>query len=378
MLDTTLLNSLGSYWSEEGNAVSFYFSEARPQNRAHSAGMITAKELARNIGRTNPSPELRKIIDRLIQRGEELRSSQHAGLAIFAAPHDYWREIDLPFFVQPQSSAGSFFVLSPLLPALAERPKYFILLVDRAVTRLLLVDGEEAVEQAKEVDEERQKIRESGTSRKVSDERSKEDDAYQHLRHAGEHLLGLLDRRMAEGVYVGCRKELWSEIKAAMPDGVIRAIAGQFSCDPGLISVKEVIDLVAPEIKKRDQERLQGMIGEMLGGAARNAKGAVGPLQVIQALEQGEIQTIVVTPHTPVSACICTACDHIDTGRPATCSLCGNPVHRFNDLAEILVRRAGRGAFSLQIAPPEEAIAQAQGFLAKLRFRADRSTAQVA
>lgn len=378
MLDTTLLNSLGSYWSEEGNAVSFYFAEPRTENRAHSTGMITAKELARNIGRTNPSPKLRGIIERLEQRADELRLSQPAGLAIFAAPPNDWTEVELPFSLQPQSFVGNSFLLAPLLPALADKPKYFILLIDRSVTRLLLVDGEEAIEQAREVDEERQKVRETGTSRKISDERSKDDDSYHHLRRIGERLLGLLERRMADGIYVGCRKELWPEIKAAMPDGVIREVVGQFPCDPGLISVREILKLVGPEIKNRGQQKLQETIADAMGGAARNARGAIGPLQVIRALEQGETQTIVVTPHSPVSACVCIACDHIDTGRPATCSLCGNPVHRFNDLTEILVRRSGRGTFKLQSAPSEGIVPEAQGFLAKLRFRADRSTAQVA
>lgn len=378
MLDTTLLNSLGSYWSEEGNATSFYFTEPRPENRAHSAGMITAKEMARNIGRMNPSPKLRSLIERLEQRTDELRISQPAGLAIFAAPPDFWTEVQLPFSVQAQSSAGNSFLLTPLLPALADKPKYFVLLVDRAVTRLLLMNGGEAIEQAKEVDEERQKVRETGASRKISDERSKDDDSYHHLRRVGERLLGLLERRTADGIYVGCRKELWPEIKAAMPDGVTREVLGQFSCDPGLISLREVIELVGPKMKELGRQRLKETIEDAIGGAARNARGAVGPLQVIRALEQGEIQTIVVAPHSPVPASLCIACDHIDAGQPSICSLCGSPVHGFTDLTEILLRRAGRGSFEIQIAPPERAIPEAQGFLAKLRFRADRSTAQVA
>jgi hypothetical protein len=163
-----------------------------------------------------------------------------------------------------------------------------------------------------------------------------------------------------------------------MPDGLTREIVGHFPCDPGLVPIQKVNELVGPAVKKRGQELLRETIEEALGGAARKGRGVIGPQKVIRALEQGETQTIVIAPHPPVSASVCTACDHIDTGRPATCSLCGNPVHRFDDLTEILVRRAGRGLFDLQIAPQEEAIAEAHGFLARLRFRADQSRAQVA
>jgi hypothetical protein len=205
MLDMTLLNSLGTYWSEAGSAVSFYFSEAQPENRAHSVAMIAAKELARNIARINPAPELRDIVEHLEQRTDQLRISQSAGLAIFAAPPDSWTELELPFAVRPQSSVGKSFRLTPLLPAVAEKPKYFILLVDRSVTRLLLLEEGDMIDQIKEIDKSRQKVRETGASRKVSDQRSKDDDTYHHLRHIGERLLGLLERGMADGVFVGCR-----------------------------------------------------------------------------------------------------------------------------------------------------------------------------
>lgn len=262
MLDTTLMNSLADYWFDEGNGVSFYFSEAHPQNLAHGTGVITAKELVRNIGRKDSSPELRNIIERLEQKANDLRTASAAGLAIFAGPSDFWEEIELPYSVQPQASIGNSFILAPLLP--------------------------------------------------------------------------------------------------------------------GLISVQETVELEGPLVKEGRKEHLLEIIEDAAGRAARNAREAVGPREVIRALEQGEAQTIVIGPHMPVAASVCTACNHIDMGRPSTCSLCSRPGHRFNDLSEILVRRAGRGAFTIQMTETEEVIPETQGFIAKLRFSADRSTTQVA
>jgi release factor family 10 len=378
MFDTNLLNSLGNHWSEEETSVSFYFSEANPMNRAHSGAMIRAKELARNILHANQTPELRGLVERLERRVDQLQVSQSVGLAIFAAPPAPWIEIELPFAVKPQSFIERSFVLAPLLPMIAIEHTYFILLVDRSVSRLFRVERTAPIDQMKEVEQNRRKIRETGTSRKISDERSKDDEAYHHLRRLGEHLLGLLNREAVDNVYLGCRNELRAEIQAAMPEGLIRKIAGYFPCDPNLITAKQTVELVTPKIQEREQERLQEVFDTVKGEAARNGRGAIGPRKVIRSLERGEIQTIVIMPHTSVAASECTSCKHIDLKRPATCLLCGGDTRRYADLTEILVRRATKGAFGLLSAPEQKELAEASGFLAKLRFRADQSRTEVA
>jgi Bacterial archaeo-eukaryotic release factor family 10 len=378
MLDLKLLESLGNHWSKEESAVSFYFSEASPTNRAHNAARITAKELARNVIRTNQSPELRNIVERLERCADQLRVEQMAGLAIFADPPNLWTEVELSFAVTPQSFVGKSFMLAPLSPALTTEYTYFILLLDRSVSRLFVVKSIGMTNQIKELEQNRQKVRETGTSRKSSDERSKDDDAYHHLRHVGERMLKLINRNAVESVYIGCRNELRAEIEAAMPDDLVRKIADYFPCDPSLVSAPEVAELVAPAIQKREHERLKEVFADVLGECARNGKGAVGPRKVIKSLERGEIQTLVIAPHPSAPASVCTSCEHIDIGGRATCSLCGKPARLFQDLSEVLVRRASKGAFDLLLAPENEPIGQANGFLAKLRFRADRSRAEVA
>lgn len=378
MLDTTQLNSLGKFWSEEGNAVSFYFSENQPENRAHRVAMVTAKELARNIARANSTPELRKIVERLEQRADQLRTEQPAGLAIFAAPPNHWTELELPFSVQSQSCVTNSYCLAPLLPGLAKTEKYFVLLLDRSVTRLLSFEGEAGIRRLKEVDSSRQEIRETGTSRKISDERSRDDDAYHRLRREGERILGMLERGMADAVYIGCRNELWPLIQDAVPEGLLRKVADHFVCDPGLIPLDKISELVEPLVGQRCQQHLRGVVEEAVGGAANHTTGVIGAQNVIRALEQGETQTIVITPHQPLAASICTQCEHIDLGKQTKCSLCGGTVHGFSDLSEVLARRAGRAAFDVLVTTNGDGIAVGEGFLAKLRFQAGKSSAQVA
>jgi hypothetical protein len=378
MLDTKQLNSLGKFWSEEGNAVSFYFSESQPENRAHRVARVTAKELARNIARANSTPELRKIAERLEQRADQLRTEKPAGLAIFAAPPNHWTELDLPFSVQSQSCVANSYCLAPLLPGLARADRYIVLLLDRSVTRLLSVEGEDGIHQLKEVDSSRQEIRETGTSRKVSDERSRDDEAYHRLRREGERILGMLERGMADAVYIGCRNELWPSIQDAVPEGLLRKVVDHFVCDPGLISLEKVVELVEPLMQQRRQQRLRDTVDEAVGGAANQTTGVVGAQNVIRALEQGETQTVVITPHQPLSASICTQCDHIDLGAHTNCSLCSSPVRGFSDFSEVLARKVGRGAFEILVATNGDGIAVGEGFLAKLRFQASKSRVQVA
>ncbi len=374
MLDPNQFTALATFWSDKANAISFYYGPPQPENLAHKKTILTAKEQARELLRAaHDRPDLRGIFERLVARVEDLRIADPAGLAIFASPEpETWVEFDLPYHVESQSQVGNAFALAPLAPLAAELPRYFVLLLDRSVTRLLFLSGSQLTERTREFGEERVPVRETGTSRKKSDERSKDDETFHHLRDVGNRLFRLLEQGAADFVYVGCRTELWSEIEKAMPDGVVQKTLGHFHCDPGLVTLPEVSALVMPLIDERVARELQTLADEIRGAAAGGRKGVVGPAEVANALEMGETETILVAPHPPAPATVCTSCEHIAMGTAAVCELCNNPNRVYPDLAEILARRGGRGTFRLQLVPHGMLDPEAKGFSALLRFRADQ------
>lgn len=378
MIDTNQFTSLANFWSENGTAVSFYYAPPRPENLAHQKAVISAKDLARDLLRdAHDKPALRGIYQRLFERADALSVNDPTALAVFAAPKngsapEMWIEIDLPYLIQSQAHLGNAFTLEPLAAHAQQHSHGFILLLDRSVTRLLLLSGEEITEQTKQFGEARFPVRETGAGRKISDQRSKDDDAFHHLREVGNRLLHRLEAGDAAFVYFGCRNELWSEIEKAMPDGILQKTLGHFVCDPAHATIQEVSALVLPMIEERDARELQALADEIEGAAAGNRKGVVGPEAVANAIEMGETETILIAPHQPVPATVCTSCDHIGIGNASVCELCGQPNRIYPDLGEVIARRSGKDTFKVKPVPQGMLDPDTRGFSALLRFRADQ------
>ncbi len=376
MFDYAQFTTLADFWSEDGNAVSFYYAPPRPENLAHKKTVLTAREQVRELlHAVHDRPALRGIFERLVQRVDDLRNAEPGSLAIFAAPQpETWIEVDLPAPVEAVAHVGNAFVVQPLLSAVTDLPRYFLLLLDRSVTRVLLLTGDQITERTKEFGEERFPVRETGASRKVSDERSKDDDAFHHLREVGERIGKELEQGRADFLFIGCRNELWPEIEKAFPNTVLAKTLGHFHCDPGLATPTEVSALVLPILEERDARSLQALADEIRGAAAGGRKGAVGPEEVATALEMGEVEAaLIAAPHTPVPATVCTSCEHIGIGAASVCDLCGNPNRLFPDLSEVIARRRnGKGTFRIVSVPQGMLGPDAGGFSALLRFRADQ------
>jgi hypothetical protein len=157
-----------------------------------------------------------------------------------------------------------------------------------------------------------------------------------------------------------------------MPENTLAKVAGHFHCDPCLVTLQEIRALVQPLIDERTARDLQRNADDVRGAALGGRNGVLGPAEVASALEQGETQTIFVAPHDPIPTGVCSNCEHIDVKAASVCSLCGGEMRIFDDLEEAIARRSGRGTFQLLRVPHGMLDAKCQGFMAGLRFRADR------
>jgi hypothetical protein len=376
------LPSIANLWSDDGNAVSFYFSELHPDNLAHKSTLTTAKDhILELMHERHYKPPLRDamhdIVDRLAERAVVFRESHPLGIAIFATPEpEFWQELELNFKVSPASRLGNSFVMAPLLPAATHHTAYYVILIDRSVTRFFYIEGEVIVDKTQEFGEPRFPVRETGTLGDTHIERHKDKFPFLHLREVGERLFRWLQKGDADHVYIGCRDELYPEIQAAVPDNVNQLTLGHFHCDPALTPTKEVQALVEPLIAERTRNELRTLLDEVIGEAKAGRRGAVGPKDVITALELGEIESLIVTPHSPTPANICTSCGHMDLGTGPKCSLTGDPVHVYEDLEELCARRIGKGSFDVRM--DTDLAVPGNGYLAKLRFRVDQRIKQSA
>jgi peptide subunit release factor 1 (eRF1) len=117
-------------------------------------------------------------------------------------------------------------------------------------------------------------------------------------------------------------------------------------------------------------------VREVIGQAHRNSRGAVGLRHVLKALEQQEVQTLVVGTGFQASAAECANCHHLDMRIPPNCAVCGQSTRELRDMTDALVDLALRNGAEIEFIAADPELEKVGHIGALLRFRADQNTPQ--
>jgi len=392
------LQELANFWAEEGDALSLYFQAPEPSELAHREEIILAKENIQQKLKTlqGSGPANRENIRRILETvcGLKQDRPRRAKVIFACARQEFWREYDLPGDFGVRLDVDSAFSLAPLIAQQQSRKRYCIALADRNRARLLLMEAREISEHSQVLDEEKEKIRTTGTGASVKLERKKEEQVRRHFEFLADHLLHFHEHGDYDALLVGCREDMWPEIEEALHPQVKRVLVGQFPIDPGLAPAEEIAEKAQAFIDEKDRRDEQTLVEKVMGAAASDGLGAIGLDAVIQALEQGEVRTLLwsgprpqiavsraqnspqpVAAGGPRSASLCPNCAHLESAPVSACTLCGTAMRRFGHAEEALLRHAFGRSLEMRMLnysklPPPDEIA------AWLRFKARHNTAQ--
>jgi hypothetical protein len=374
------LKELSQFWSERGDTLSLYFkAPAAPADLSGREDRIHAKDkMKETLGKLRgTAPVDRRDIERVLNTVAEMKGNGGRAKVIFAcARGSIWREYDVPGDLSLRVDAGCAFTLAPLIAQQQSRRRYCIALADRNRARLLLLEGREIFEHSQVLDEEREKIRTTGARKSGHLERKIEEDAKRHFAFLADHLLRFYEHKDYDNLIVGCRDDMWPGIEAELHPQIRRVLVGHFTIDPGLATCEEILEHAQAIVDEKDREDESRLVDRTVGAAAADALGAIGLKAVIDALEKGEVRTLLWAGQSSRhGACLCDNCGHLDGDGPQACTLCGARMRQFSDAEEALLRHAlGRSIEVRQLhfakLPPPDGIA------AWLRYRADTNTAQ--
>jgi peptide subunit release factor 1 (eRF1) len=324
----------------------------------------------------------RADIQRILSVVNEMQGDHRLTKVIFACKSlAIWREYDLAGDYATRLEIGNSFAIAPLAAEEQSRKRYAIVLADRNNARLLLLESRQLTEQSEAFEEEdREKIRTTGARKSVHLERKKEESAREHFTTIANRLLHFREHGDFDYLLVGCRDEMWPEIEAELHDELKRVFVGRFRLDPALASHEEIAQLAQSVIDGRDRDFEANIVEKIMGGALSERLGATGLESVMDALEKGEVRTLVWTTAKidhPQSDGVsnCPNCGHLERGRLGRCELCATDMQWFARDEEALVRHAlGRNIDVRMLhyagLPPPDEIG------AWLRFQAEHSTAQ--
>ncbi len=378
------IRELAQFQSADGKgcALSFYFQPQTPQNKSHREEAILAKDLVRNALReaekNGKNGATRADLNRILEIAGRLHGNQARAKAIFACgTRNFWREFDLPPLLPgTQLWTNRRFHLKPLATVLGAQPRLCVVVLDRQRARLFDLRLDELHEREGLFHELARRGRGDGFrgyDAGHSDRRAA-DDAMHHYKAVAEHLKDELDKGAFEKLIVGCQEPHWAEFEPHLHPYLKQRLIGHFPAEITTITSEQIRDRANRVLSDAQDKRRQALVREVIGQAQRNGFGATGLRRVLQSLEMGEIQTLLVGESFHGRGIECPACGHLDSRITSTCPACGQEARELEDVSEAMIPRAILRDIELFYVKDDPELDRVGNIGALLRFRADQNT----
>jgi peptide chain release factor subunit 1 len=290
------------------------------------------------------SPEVRKSLKsdlRKIRDYVNLKFERNGvrTLVIFScSAKKYWQVLTLQLQLQNQIFIGPKPYVRPLTLLLDEYRRFLVILVERQKARLFEVYAGEIQEYSGILDDVPGKVRMGGfggyEERRI--ERHIEDHVRRHFKHVADVSFELWKRHSHDAVILLGSEQNTHEFHHYLHNNLHDRIAGsaveEFAAN--LKTIQDRVMAMEREIKEREDEQiLERLFNQVNSGGL----GIVGLDSTIRALQQGQVNFLVVEEGYEKDGFRCTECRSLLT-RNGSCDYCGGRTQSVPDIVEEAVQ----------------------------------------
>ncbi|HEU4973803.1 MAG TPA: Vms1/Ankzf1 family peptidyl-tRNA hydrolase [Baekduia sp.] len=337
--------------------ISSVIDEASRMIRDHAA--LTHEE------RAALERDVERVRDRL-RNGTDTKGA--LGLAIFASEAaELFEVLKLPRPVEHKVAVSDAPCVEPLA-RIGAGELWWLVLVDRRRARLLAGTVDGLVELWRQDDETKGQHDQGGWSQ-ARYQRSVDKEAEDHLRAVDAELQRRLRGLRIAGILLGGPSETTSQLEGMLHADVSRCVQGRFDVDVWNTSADEVRDAaraVLDELTARRDQELLERIDEGLGTNGRAAKG-LG--DVLRAVHERRIDTLVVQEGFTARGNRCPQCGWLGVSAGAQCPADGTMTEPVENIVEAAVASTfGQGARVRYLPLNDPDLEQKGSIAALLRF----------
>lgn len=383
MITRENIRELANFEAKDGCAVSFYYQPTTPKDKSHREEAILVKDLVREALKAaekhGRNGRAKADLERIQDIAEHLHGNSGRAKAIFASSKDnFWREFDLPArLTGTRLFVNTHFHLRPLTAIADVLPRLLIVTLDKTKARFFELWMDEIRE--READRMSNEITRRGRSDGFGGfeaghaERHVGNEAMRFYKDVADRVKTLYDSGY-ERFLVGCRDENWSEIEPHLHAYIKQRFVGRLSLPPETTDVGRIREEAERLYNDFRMNRRAGLVREVVGQEKRDGRGAVGLKKVLDALEKGEVQTLLVSKTFSARGSECSNCGHMDANVSDTCSACGQKTRELDDVSDRLLALAVKNGIEIIHMHDDPQFASTGGVGALLRFRADHNT----
>ncbi len=336
------LLALAKLYDEHARVVSFYFSLASTPDNSHREETLMIKQLVREIvTKPGTADGLSDDLGAIDRAAEEVRHAPSRLRAIFACHNQHvWQEFDLPALGSvSRLEVGRHPHLAPLLQALESCTPYCVVMVENGKARGFVVHGAD-------IREIRGRFKAEDLSLYADDSRVGwshhiEDNLQEHAKAYLKKLSPEIHRFMEEhecsSLVIGCRDDLWSGLEPQMLSPETTAVIGRFHAANFDVCPDEVLHVAQPIFEESLRRHYEDLVHQIDEGSSHSV---LGLDQVLECLEQGRVQKVLLGKKSDELASECRQCGHLQAGIQDKCVFCGSLNTQAVLAQEALIRKA--------------------------------------
>jgi peptide chain release factor subunit 1 len=297
--------------------------------REQASGLDRSEQLS--VGRdADRMSEFIRGLDRGATRGIVLFSCTGAGR---------WEEVLLPRPVPDQAVVATQPFVLPLEGIVEMFESFCTALVDREKARLFLARIGRIQEETDVADDVPGQHDQGGWSQ-ARYERHIEDHVGRHFKHVEGLLLRLLKRKAFDHLILSGPEEVVAGFERGLHDYLGRRVVARLTL-PVTASADEVLRRSLAVEEEIEAEREAKLLERLAAEAGSGRHGVTGLRGVVEALNDGRVDTLVVPAGVSGHGLRCEACGALALDG-SSCRMCGGPLKPLPDLVEGAVEAALR------------------------------------
>jgi peptide chain release factor subunit 1 len=261
------------------------------------------------------------------------------GIVVYACgPADLFEVIRLPRPVETRAVIDD----SPFVEPLAELAglgSWLVVLVNRQTGRMFLGDRERLEEIGVIVDNVHGQHKQGGWSQ-ARYQRSVDEDVQDHLRGVAEAAFVHFKGAPFDRLLLGGPTETLADFQPKLHAYLQERVAGRFDVDVENSSADEVHEAAAAKIAEHDHGREREALDRLHEGVSRGGRGAAGLEDVLEALNERRVETLLVAQGLTAPGCTCPQCGWVGPLDGGACPADGTELACRDDVIESAVELA--------------------------------------
>jgi peptide chain release factor subunit 1 len=341
-LTQDVIRSLAGFKAQQTPVVSLYLDVdgrrfVRPRDyEVHLDHLL--REAAGNTNGHKPASADLQRIESHIKAG--LDRSHTRGLAIFScADADLWQVFELPVPVRNQLVVNATPHVRQLETVVDEYERFGVLLADKQRARVFVFELGELVDKSELFDQLPRHEDDKGDWDRDHVRDHSMAAAYKHLKRSAEVAFHVFQEQGFDHVVIGAPEEIANELERLLHPYLRERIAARISVP--VTASDAAIKAAALHVEEQVERSKKAALVERLRQAANNPNGlgVAGLDDVLKALVERRVETLLVSEGYEAPGWRCRACGHVCT-KGRKCPLCSADMDLVDDVVEEAVEEA--------------------------------------